>query len=69
MPGKVYKKVELVGTSDVSWEEATKNVIGKAGESLSDLRVGEVEQMDVVVDGGKIVEYRVKVKLSFKYEK
>ncbi len=68
MGNSIYKVVELVGTSDVSWEDAAKSVVAKASESLSDLRIAEVSEMDMRVDKGKIIEYRVKVKLSFKYE-
>ena len=69
MPNKTFKVVELVGTSDVSWDDAIKSVVADAVTSLSELRVGEVTNMDVKVDKGKIIEYRVKVKLSFKYDK
>ena len=67
MGGSVYKIIELVGTSDVSWEEASKNAIELAGSSLRDLRIAEVSKLDMKVDNGKVVEYRARVKLSFKY--
>ena len=69
MAESVYKVVELVGTSTVSWEKAASAAVERAGKSLRDLRVAEVTQMDMQVRGGKIEAYRCKVKLSFKYEK
>jgi len=63
-----YAVVELIGTSPNSWEDATQSVITEASKSLRDLRVAEVSELDVRLDDGKIVEYRVKVKLSLKYE-
>lgn len=65
---KVYKVIELIGSSDTSWEDAAKSAIGKASESLEDLRIGEVTKMDMNIDNGKIIEYRVKLKVSFKYQ-
>jgi flavin-binding protein dodecin len=62
----VYKLIEIVGTSPNSWAEAAKNGIKTASKSLRDLRVAEVETLDVKIDGGKLV-YRAKMKLSFKY--
>ncbi|MCQ8902854.1 MAG: dodecin family protein [Methanothrix sp.] len=67
--GDVYKFIELVGTSTVGWEDAVKTVVETASKTLRDLRVAEVTELDVRLDKGKIVEYRAKVKLSFKYEK
>lgn len=64
----VYKVIELVGTSQVSWEEAAKEAIDVANKSLRDLRIAEISKMDVRLDDGQIVEYRVRVKVSFKYE-
>ena len=63
-----YKIIELVGTSDVSWEEAAKNAVETAGKSLRDLRIAEVKQLDIKIEGGKIVTYRARLNLSFKYE-
>jgi flavin-binding protein dodecin len=68
MSDSVYKIIELVGTSSESWEKATQVVITRAAKSLRDLRVAEISQMDVTVEDGKITAYRVKVKLSFKFE-
>jgi dodecin len=64
----VYKIVELVGTSPNSWEEAAKEVIETSVKSLRDLRIAEVDKLDLRIENGKIVEYRARVKLSFKYE-
>ncbi len=64
----VYKIVELVGTSPNSWEEAARDVVETATKSLRDLRIAEVDKLDMRIEDGKIVEYRARVKLSFKYE-
>jgi len=64
----VYKVIELVGTSKVSWEEAARAAIETAGESLRDLRVAEVTKLDIRLDDGEVVEYRARVMVSFKYE-
>jgi len=63
-----YKIIELVGTSDVSWEEAAKNAVETASKSLRDLRIAEVKQLDMKIEGGKVVAYRVRLNLSFKYQ-
>ncbi len=63
----VYKIIELVGTSEKSWEDAVAHVVETAGKSLKDLRVAEVKEMDVKIEDGKVALYRVKVSLSFKY--
>ncbi len=68
MSDSVYKVIELVGTSANSWEEAAKNAVETAGKSLKELRVAEVRELDMKLEHGKVVAYRVKVKLSFKYE-
>ena len=62
----VYKVIEIVGTSTASWAEAARNGIEIAGQSLRDLRVAEVDKLDVKIDGGTLV-YRAKLKVSFKY--
>ncbi len=67
MEDSVYKVVELVGTSAKSWEDAVKNVVKKAKDSLQDLRVAEVSELDVKIENGEVAAYRAKVKLSFKY--
>ena len=67
MAGSVYKIIELVGTSENSWEEAAKNAVDKAAESLKDLRVAEVTTLDMRIEDNKVVAFRAKVNLSFKY--
>jgi flavin-binding protein dodecin len=67
MAGSVYKVIELVGTSENSWEEAAKNAVETASESLKDLRVAEVVTLDMRIENNKVVSYRAKVSLSFKY--
>ncbi len=66
---QVYKYIELTGVSDKSWEQAIDNAITKASTSLRDMRVAEVITQDVRIENNKIAEYRVRLKLSFKYEK
>lgn len=63
----VYTIIEIVGTSEVSWEEAAKNAVETAGRSVRDLRVAEVVKLDVTVQEGKVIEYRARVNVSFKY--
>jgi len=65
--GSTYQIVELVGTSETSWEEAAKNVLETADESLRDLRIAEVSKMDITIENGKAKTFRAKVKASFKY--
>jgi flavin-binding protein dodecin len=67
MPESVYKVIELVGTSTESWEKAATAAIARAGESLRDLRVAEVSELDMQLQDGKVQAYRAKVKVSFKY--
>ena len=69
MAGSTYKIIELVGTSDTSWEEAAKTAVETAGESLKDLRVAEITKLDVTIEGGKIKSYRARINVSFKYQK
>jgi flavin-binding protein dodecin len=64
----VYKVVEVIGTSPRSWEEAAANAVSAAAETLRDLRIAEVVKMDMKVEEGKVVAYRTRVLLSFKYE-
>ena len=64
----VYKFIEIVGTSEISWEDAASTAIKTAASSVRDLRVAEVEQMDIINDGGAII-YRTKLKLSFRIER
>ena len=67
MAESVYKIIELVGTSDVSWEAAAKAAVETAGKSLKDLRVGEITKLDMKIDNGKVMAYRARVSVSFKY--
>jgi dodecin len=69
MAESVYKVVELIGTSPESWEKAAQVAVETAAETLRDLRVAEVVEQDVNIEEGKVVAYRVKVKLSLKYER
>ena len=68
MPESVYKVIELIGTSPESWEKAAKAAVERAGKSLRDLRIAEVVQQDMHIEGGKVTLFRAKVKVSFKYE-
>ena len=67
--GTVYKVIELVGTSSESWEKAATSAVEMAAQSLRDLRIAEVVELDMQLDDGKVKAYRAKVKVSFKYEK
>ncbi len=64
----VYKIVELVGTSDVSWEDAAKQAVETASKSLRDLRIAEITKLDLKIEDGKPVAYRARVNVSLKYE-
>jgi flavin-binding protein dodecin len=68
MPDTVYKIIELVGTSTESWEKAAATAVAKAAESLRDLRIAEISQLDMQLKDGKVEAYRAKVKVSFKFE-
>ena len=68
MAESVYKVIELVGTSPESWEKAATAAVNRAGKTLRDLRIAEVTQLDLQLEGGKVRAYRAKVKVSFKYE-
>ena len=65
----VYRITELVGTSKNSWEEAARNAVHTASRSLRDLRVAEVTKTDLVIENGRVVAYRSRVSLSFKYDR
>ncbi|MCE7980018.1 MAG: dodecin domain-containing protein [Caldilinea sp. CFX5] len=67
MSDSVYKVIELVGTSTESWEQAAKHAVETAAKTLEDLRVAEVVMLDMHLDKGKVIAYRAKVKVSFKY--
>ena len=69
MAGSTFKIIELVGTSDKSWEEATKTAIETAGSSLKDLRVAEITKLDVTIEKGKVASFRARLNVSFKYIK
>jgi flavin-binding protein dodecin len=69
MSGSTYKIVELVGTSDKTWEEAAKIAVETAGKSLKDLRVAEITKLDLTIEGGKVKSFRARVNVSFKYQK
>lgn len=64
----VYKIVEVVGTSDTSWEDAASNAVATAAKTLRDLRIAEIMKLDMKVEDGKVAAYRARVSLSFKYE-
>ena len=64
----VYRVIDVIGTSKTSWEEAAKNAVETASKSLRDIRIAEVAKMDVRVENGKVVAFRTRLQLSFKYE-
>lgn len=68
MSESVYKVVELVGTSTESWEKAATAAVERASQTLRDLRIAEVAQLDMQLENGKVINYRAKVKVSFKFE-
>jgi flavin-binding protein dodecin len=67
MTESVYKVIELIGSSSESWEKATANAVETAAKSLRDLRKAEVVELDVQIEDGKVLAYRAKIKVSFKY--
>ena len=68
MTDSVYKFIELVGTSTESWERAAANAVETASQTLRELRIAEVTELDMQIDNGKVIGYRAKIKVSFKYE-
>ncbi len=68
MAESVYKVIELVGTSTESWEKAAAAAVERAASTLRDLRIAEVEQLDMQIENGKVARYRAKMKVSFRYE-
>ena len=68
MAESVYKVIEIVGTSDESWEKAAAAAVERAAETLRDLRIAEVVEQDIQVADGKVAAYRIKLKVSFKFE-
>jgi flavin-binding protein dodecin len=69
MVDSTYKIIELVGSSETGWEDAVKNAVSKAAETLKDIRICEVVKLDTKIENGAIVAYRARVQLSFKYMK
>ncbi|MDT8271895.1 MAG: dodecin family protein [Desulfomonilia bacterium] len=67
MPESVYNVIEIIGSSPDSWDKAAKNAVETAAKSLRDLRIAEVVEMDMQIEDGKVVSYRTKLRLSFKY--
>jgi hypothetical protein len=67
MPESMYKVIELIGSSEKSWEDAAKLVVAEASKHLKDLRVAEVVEQDLVIEDGKVTHYRTKLHISFKY--
>ena len=68
MEGSVYKMIEVVGTSERSWEEAAKIAVSKANQSVRDIRVAEVTKMDMRLEDNRIVSYRTRLRISFKVD-
>jgi flavin-binding protein dodecin len=68
MAESVYKIIDLVGTSDESWEKAAAAAVSRASQSLRDLRIAEVSELDLQIEDGKVKAYRAKLRVSFKYE-
>lgn len=67
MPDSVYKIIEVVGSSDESWEDAARKAVETAGKTVKDLRVAEIAELDMKVEDGKVTAFRARVKISFKY--
>lgn len=68
MTVSTYKIIEVVATSEISWEDAAKNAVAAASKSLRDLRIAEVKQLDMKIENGKVAAYRARLDLSFRYE-
>ena len=68
MSDSMYKVIELIGSSTESWDQAAKSVVEEAAKHLRELRIAEVAEQDLVIENGKVVAYRTKVKVSFKYQ-
>ena len=69
MAGSTYKIVELVGTSDTSWEDAARGAVKTAGKSLKDLRIAEVTKFDMTIENGEVTSFRTRLNVSFKYQR
>jgi dodecin len=67
MESSVYKIITLIGTSPDSWEKAASNAIERASKTLEDLRIAEIEELDMEIGDGKVIKYRAKIRVSFKY--
>ena len=68
MPDSVYRVTEVIGTSEESWEAATRNAVETAARTVRDLRIAEVVRLDVTIENGKITSYRARLNISFKYD-
>lgn len=68
MAGSVYRVTQVIGASSESWEAATKNAVETAAKTVRDLRIAEVDKLDVTIENGAVVSYRARLNLSFKYE-
>ena len=68
MAESVYKVIEIVGTSEKSWDDAAKNAVARASKTLEDLRIAEVTAQDLRIENGKVVAFRTKISLSFKFK-
>ena len=64
----IYKVIELIGSSETSWEDAAKNAVERAAQSLEDLRIAEVLEQDLKIEDGKVVAYRTKIRVSFRFK-
>ena len=64
----VYKIIQVIGSSPNSWEEAAKSAVDNAGKHLRDLRIAEIEKLDMRIENNKVMEYRARVNISFRYE-
>ena len=67
MKGSIYKIIEIVGTSQTSWEDAAKTAVETAAKTLEDLRIAEIIKLDVTIDKNKVIAYRARLAISFKY--
>ncbi|MBV9581974.1 MAG: dodecin domain-containing protein [Chloroflexi bacterium] len=68
MPDSVYRVTQIIGTSTETWEAAVRNAVETAAKTVRDLRVAEVDRLDVTIENGRVTSYRAKVNISFKYE-
>ncbi len=67
MSTSVYKMITVIGTSEISWEDAASQAVARASQTLEDLRIAEVVSQDLKIEGGKVIAYRTKLSLSFKF--